>query len=138
MRFDERARVLRVRIDKDVATRYPDFDRDEFQTMSDADRRGYEARLLLFFATNVRPSESEPQRPALPDWLLSGTWITVPPQRAEHLPPEARSFVNEFVPIHGEDVEAPPREQMVARGTEPDAPPTAQESATPPHGDKLR
>jgi hypothetical protein len=74
----------------------------------------------------------------LPDWLLSGTWITVPPQRAEHLPAEARSFVNEFVPIHGEDVDTRPREQMVARGAEPLAAHNEQESATPPHGDKLR
>jgi hypothetical protein len=41
LRFDEQARVLRVSLDKDVANRYPDFDRDEFQTMSETYRRGY-------------------------------------------------------------------------------------------------
>ena len=47
-------RVLRVSLDKDVANRYPDFDRDEFQTMSEADRRGYETRLLKFFPRRHR------------------------------------------------------------------------------------
>ena len=113
LRFDERARVLRVKIDKDVANRYPDFDRDEFQTMSEEDRRGYETRLLQFFPPD-NGVPREPEAPSLPDWLLSGTWITVPPQRAEQLPAEARSFVNEFVPIHGEDVPLA-SERLVAR-----------------------
>ena len=135
LRFDERTHVLRVSLDKDVASRYPDFDRDEFQTMSEADRSGYEARLLQFFPVDSG-REREPERPALPDWLLTGTWITVPPHRAEQLPAEARSFVNEFVPIHGED--APVRERMVARDDDRDAPSTARESDARPHRDKLR
>jgi ferritin-like metal-binding protein YciE len=135
LRFDDRTRVLRVSLDKDVANRYPDFDRDEFQTMSEADRIGYEARLLKFFPVDTG-GERATERPALPDWLLTGTWITVPPHRAEQLPAEARSFVNEFVPIHGED--EPIREQMVARDDNAEAPSTRRESATPPHGDKLR
>jgi len=136
LRFDERTRVLRVSLDKDVADRYPDFDRDEFQTMSEADRSGYEARLLQFFPLDSG-REREPERPALPDWLLTGTWITVPPHRAEQLPAEARSFVNEFVPIHGEDV-PPVRERMVAHDDDGEAPSTTQESDPPPHRDKLR
>jgi ferritin-like metal-binding protein YciE len=135
LRFDERTRVLRVSLDKDVANRYPDFDRDEFQTMSEADRIGYEARLLKFFPVDTG-GERGTEPPALPDWMLTGTWITVPPQRAEQLPAEARSFVNEFVPIHGED--EPIRERIVARDDNAEAPSTRQESATPPHGDKLR
>jgi ferritin-like metal-binding protein YciE len=135
LRFDERARVLRVSIDKEIATRYPEFDRDEFQTMSDADLEGYEARLTQFFAADTG-SDREPPPPPLPDWMLTGAWITVPPQKAEQLPPEARSFVNEFVPIQGEDM-PPLREQMVARDEEPPAL-RERESATPPHGDKLR
>jgi len=138
VRFDERARVLRVSIDKDVATRYPEFDRDEFQTMSDADREGYEARLMNFFAADAgEAADRSAAAPPLPDWLLSGAWITVPPQRAEQLPAEARSFVNEFVPIHGEDV-AQPHERMVAREMDRPATPGVDESVTPPHGDKLR
>jgi ferritin-like metal-binding protein YciE len=137
LRFDECARVLRVGIDKDVATRYPAFDRDEYQMMSDADREGYETRLLQFFASDARAAERPSEHPALPDWLLSGTWITVPPHRAEHLPAEARSFVNEFVPIHGDDAPLPPPEQMVGRQDDAPAPPPADPSTTPPHGDKL-
>jgi ferritin-like metal-binding protein YciE len=128
LRFDERTRVLRVSLDKDVASRYPDFDRDEFQTMSEADRSGYEARLFQFFVIDTG-GEREAARPALPDWLLTGTWITVPPHRAEQLPAEARSFVNEFVPIQGEDM-PPIRERMVAR--------ERRQSGTRPHNDKLR
>jgi ferritin-like metal-binding protein YciE len=137
LHFDARSQVLRVHIDKDVASRYPDFDGDEFQTMTDADREGYEARLLKFFAADDRDSASPPEPPSLPDWLISGAWITVSPQRAEQLPSEARSFVNEFVPIHGEDV-PPSREQMVARDDDAPGSPSLRESATPPHGGKLR
>ena len=123
LRFDERTRVLRVSIDKDVANRYPDFDRDEFQTMSDdGSRRLRGAAAAVLPADDGRRANARRRR-RLPDWLLTGTWITVPPQRAEQLPAEARSFVNEFVPIHGEDV-PPPREQMVAREDDTDAPPT--------------
>jgi len=136
LRFDERARVLRVSIAKDVANRYPDFDRDEFQTMSEEDRRGYETRLLKFFPPD-NGAPREPDAPSLPDWLLTGAWITVSPERADQLPAEARSFVNEFVPIHGEDA---PRagERLVARDRESDGPWSPEQSPTPPHGDKLR
>ena len=133
LRFDEKARVLRVSIDKDVANRYPDFDRDEFQTMSAEDRRGYETRLLKFFPRDSG-AEREPEPPSLPEWL-TGTWITVPPQRAEQLPAEARSFVNEFVPVHGDDV-SPSSERMVARERD-DARWTPPVTGTPPQ-DKLR
>jgi ferritin-like metal-binding protein YciE len=136
LRFDEKARVLRVSLDKDVANRYPDFDRDEFQTMSQEDRRGYETRLLKFFPHDNGETR-EPARPSLPDWLLTGAWITVPPHRADQLPAEARSFVNEFVPVQGEDAPLA-SERLVARDRESDQSWTPQESATPPHGDKLR
>src|SRR3954463_13222648 len=49
LRFDETASVLRVAIDRQVAERYPAFDNDEFEKLSDADRVGYERRLLKFF-----------------------------------------------------------------------------------------
>jgi ferritin-like metal-binding protein YciE len=136
LRFDERARVLRISIDKDVVNHYPDFDRDEFQTMSDDDRRGYEARLLQFFPPD-NGAPREPEAPSLPDWLRSGTWITVSPQRAEQLPAEARSFVNEFVPVHGEDVPTA-AERLVARDRDTEGRWVAEESPTPPQGDKLR
>jgi ferritin-like metal-binding protein YciE len=136
LRFDERARVLRVSLDRAVASRYPEFDRDEFQTMSEDDRSGYETRLLQFFPRDNGETR-EPERPALPDWLLTGAWITVPPHRVEQLPAEARSFVNEFVPIHGEDVPAS-AERMVARDRDDDERWTPDQTARPPDGDKLR
>ena len=137
LRFDERARVLRVSLPKDVANRYPDFDRDEFQTMSADDRRGYEARLLKFFPVDTGERRDDRDGPSLPDWLLTGAWITVPPERAERLPAEARSFVNEFVPIHGDDAPAAP-ERMVAHQDDRAASWTPENDVTPPHGDKLR
>ena len=49
IRYDESARVLRVDLDEALASRYPEFDRDEFQAMTERDRRGYETRLLESF-----------------------------------------------------------------------------------------
>ena len=131
IRFDERERLLRVDINKDVATHYPPFDRDEFQTMSDDDRRGYERRLLKFFPRDYRDHTAAlHQTPALPEWLVTGTWITVSPERVRDLPNEARSFVNEFAPAPGARGESP-REHMVAHEFEPPPPP-------PESIDKLR
>src|SRR5262245_24536212 len=39
VRFDERTPALRVNLDKELATRYPAFERDAFTAMSDAERR---------------------------------------------------------------------------------------------------
>ena len=128
VRYDETARVLRVDLDEALASRYPEFDRDEFQAMSEHERRGYEMRLLEFFPRTqiVRSQGDATANP--PEWLMTGIWVTVPPQKAERLSPEARSFTNEFVPD---------REQAVARAEEPPPLPDG-ESYTPPHGDKLR
>ena len=49
VRFDDCARVLRVGLDKEVAARYPAFDRDEFTTLTDDALQGYQGRLLDFF-----------------------------------------------------------------------------------------
>jgi len=138
IRFDEGNRLLRVDIDKDVATRYPPFDRDEFQTMSDDDRSGYETRLLTFFRLDHGdPAAAADQAPALPEWLVTGTWITASPNRVRDLPKEARSFVNEFAPVSGERADRH-REQLVAREFDPPPPPNESIDVTPPHGDKLR
>jgi len=127
-----------VDIDKNVASRYPVFDRDEFQTMSEADRRGYEARLLNFFPVAYGDDPAAAGQPApLPEWLLAGTWITASPDRVRDLPKEARSFVNEFTPVPGERADSR-REQMVAREFDPPAPPSEPVDPAPPHGDKLR
>src|SRR5262245_35067309 len=133
LRFDFDASVLRVAIDRQVAERYPAFDRGEFEKLSDADRIGYERRLLKFFPRDTGRIETvtENQVGALPDWLLNGTWITVPPNRVERLPQEARAFVNEFSPATAEAAE-PPRERMVAREGSPSS---ATHAPAPPRPD---
>lgn len=138
LRFDPIASVLRVAIDKQVAERYPSFDSGEFEKLSDDDRTGYERRLLEFFPRD-HGAAAAADNPigALPEWLLKGTWITVPPSRAERLPQEARAFVNEFSPVPAENVE--PHERMVAREAG-GAPVPRQETVAPPRpdSDKLR
>jgi ferritin-like metal-binding protein YciE len=138
LRYDVSASVLRVPIDKQVAERYPSFDSDEFEKLSDDDRIGYERRLLEFFPRSIEPSgEADNPIGSLPEWLLKGTWITVPPSRAERLPQEARSFVNEFSPVPSENAE-PGRERMIAH--EQSLPPGELPSEIPPRpdADKLR
>jgi len=49
VRFDDQARVLRVNIDRNVASCYPSFDRDAFSAMSDTEKRAFERRLFDFF-----------------------------------------------------------------------------------------
>jgi ferritin-like metal-binding protein YciE len=137
LRFDEAAGVLRVPIDRQVAERYPAFDNDEFEKLSDDDRVGYERRLLNFFPRDNGATAPDTGVGALPEWLLTGTWITVPPGRAERLPQEARSFVNEFSPVPSENAE-PAREQMIARERNPVPPPLESPAARRPDGDKLR
>lgn len=128
IRYDESTRVLRVDLDEALASRYPEFDRDEFQAMTERDRRGYETRLLESFPrTSGEPSQSG-TTPAPPEWLMTGVWVTVPPQKAERLSPDARSFTNEFVPD---------REHAVARAGEP-PPVPGEEADTPSHEDKIR
>jgi ferritin-like metal-binding protein YciE len=137
LRFDEAAAVLRVPIDRQVAERYPAFDNDEFEKLSDADRVGYERRLLKFFPRdNGATAAPGAAVGALPGWLLTGTWITVPPDRAERLPQEARSFVNEFSPVPSEDAE-PGREQMIAHDRNT-VPPVDSADLPRPGDDKLR
>ena len=137
-RFDEAASVLRVAIDRQVAERYPAFDNDEFEKLSDADRVGYERRLLKFFPRETGATASpETAVGALPDWLLTGTWITVSPDRADRLPQEARSFVNEFSPVPSENAD-PARERMIAHDRSTAPPPVDSHAAPRREGDKLR
>ena len=140
LRFDDSASVLRISVDRTVAERYPAFDRDEFDTMSEADRGGYERRLLAFFPRdNARTSSLHDPIATLPEWLLKGTWITAPPHVVERRPDEARSFVNEFAPTPTESEDtSPAAERMVAHDRDGQASPRHEESPTPPHGDKLR
>jgi ferritin-like metal-binding protein YciE len=138
LRFDETASVLRVAIDRQVAERYPAFDNDEFEKLSDADRIGYERRLLKFFPRETAAAATpETAVGALPEWLLTGTWITVSPGRADRLPQEARSFVNEFSPVPSENAE-PAGERMIAHDRHTVPPPVESPAARRPEGDKLR
>jgi ferritin-like metal-binding protein YciE len=140
LRFDARARLLRVSIDKAVAERYPAFDRDEFDTMTDAGRRGYEAHLGALFPRDAAESPAQPADPVgeLPEWLLDGAWITLPPQRADRLPGEARSFANEFAPVPAESIEAPPASEPTVAHDRGTAPSRRAQPASPRHGGKLR
>src|SRR5438045_7949193 len=107
--------------------------------MTEADRRGYERRLLEFFPRDTGGTAlSQDPIGTLPEWLLKGTWITAPPQVVEQLPDEARSFVNEFAPAPADTMETPGAERMVGHDREAEPPPRHDESPTPPHGDKLR
>jgi ferritin-like metal-binding protein YciE len=138
LRFDEAVSVLRVAIDRQVAERYPAFDNDEFEKLSDADRVGYERRLLKFFPRDTGATATpETAVGALPDWLLTGTWITVPPGRADRLPQEARSFVNEFSPVPSENAE-PTRERMIAHDRNTVPPSVDSDMGPRSDGDKLR
>ena len=140
VRFDAAQRVLRIDVAKGVADRYPEFDHDEFHAMNDRERQGFEARLLEFFQRDRPAASASDTAPGFPEWLMTGAWVTVPPERAQRLPEEARGFANEFSPRSGEtDTESPQqreREQLVAR----EAPGTLAEprTVTPPHGDKLQ
>jgi ferritin-like metal-binding protein YciE len=100
VRYDEAAQVLRVNLPKDIAERYPEFDRDQFETMSEEELRGYEARLTECFpraAGGQTADQSQVEGP--PEWLMTSVWITVTPGLANRLSDEARSFVNEFAPV---------------------------------------
>jgi ferritin-like metal-binding protein YciE len=100
VRHDEAARVLRVNLPKDIAERYPEFDRDQFETMSDEAMRGYEARLTECFPRGAGGESTEPSIvEAPPEWLMTSVWITVTPGLAERLSDEVRSFANEFAPV---------------------------------------
>src|SRR5262245_30565573 len=69
VRFDEQARVLRVNIDRDVAGRYPSFDRDAFKAMNDAEKRAYEKRLFDFFPRDRNLPPPPSPFSSMPPWV---------------------------------------------------------------------
>ena len=144
IRLDESAGVLRVPLDKDIASRYPEFDRDEFEAMDDRRLRLYEGRLLTFFPKEsatplVRPiAEGEP-----PEWLVASVWLTVPPGRPDPLSGEARALSTDAADgnrqAHAADLTA--HGEGASRhepGREPSRPVNPDDAPTPPHGEKLR
>ena len=142
VRFDEAPRVLRVDLSREIAERYPPFDADEFQAMSDADVHTYEAHLLEVFPCETRVPRFPLRRPESGlEWFMTGTWITVPPDLAKTLPNDARTFANEFTPVSS-DAESAGREQAVARerdaSTLRDPQGRPEHSRRPTSGDKIR
>jgi hypothetical protein len=158
VQFDGRARVLRVDLSKEVAERYPEFDRDRFEAMDEQGVREYESRLFEFFPGHG-VADAGRRRHSPPEWLMTGVWITVPPDRAEHLSDEARTFANEFSPMAGTSADSAARPLRTsvdertfasARGREGferveeerivalEDPLSDTDETTPPHGDKLR
>jgi len=107
VRFEKAPAALRVALAKDIAERYPPFDADRFDTLTDRDLEAFDARLAGSFA--AAPPAASARSNGEPEWLMTGAWVTVPPERAERLSDEARSFANEFVPNR------PAGEKMVAR-----------------------
>jgi len=95
--FDERARVLRVHLSKELAERYPEFDPEQFKAMDSGALRGYHARMMEFFRRDTG-QEKAPGSVDLapPEWLMTGVWITLTPEHASGLSDQARSFANEF------------------------------------------
>jgi ferritin-like metal-binding protein YciE len=84
LRFDDRARVLRVDLDRDRAAHHPAFDREEFATLDEDALRRYEGRLLDFFTggAGTRPARAA-RADQQPEWLMSGVWMTVPRDKPE-------------------------------------------------------
>jgi ferritin-like metal-binding protein YciE len=139
VRFDEGACGLCANLEKQVAERYPSFDRDEFNVMSNENRRQYEERLLALFPRDgcAQPTTDNVVA-ALPEWLLAGTWITVPSERADRLPDEAHAFINEFAPVSSDTVDAAhERDEIVAQDREEPAGHRPDE-APPPPDEKIR
>ena len=125
VRYDESARVLRVDVAKDIAERYPTFDPDGFQAMTNVERSSLAATLLERFPRTPSDAASrEGTDEAPPEWLMTAAWITVPPSRADRLEAPVRSFANEFDPKptalgerHGDENQET-RERMIARGND--------------------
>jgi hypothetical protein len=127
--------VLRVPLDKDIASRYPAFDRAEFDSMDDDAVRDYEARLLGFFpkedAALRVPKHGEGE---LPEWMVKNVWLTGTP---------VDPFGDPSLPRRGDE---PPQaetragrsEHVVAHGGDEPIPGDPDEGPTPPHGEKLR
>jgi ferritin-like metal-binding protein YciE len=140
LRFDERAGALRAQIAKEVAERYPAFDRDEFETMSQADRGRYEARVLALLSrdSGAASADAGDAVGTLPEWLLKSTWITVPPAYADRLPDQAREFVNEFAPLSSDAPPSAGSERMVAQDRDSGGRMRHDEETRRANGEKLQ
>jgi ferritin-like metal-binding protein YciE len=140
--FDADRRTLRVRVGKDSASRYPSFDPDAFQKMNDVELRRYGSRLLRLFARGTAPRAARTTPATTPEWIMTGTWITVPPDQTARLSENTRPFANEFRPTETTASMSGPGDarerERVGRGSDVTRPLDRDELPSPPHGDKLR
>jgi hypothetical protein len=76
----------------------------------------------------------------VPEWLMTGVWINLPPGRAREVSDDTRSFVNEFDPTGNERSRAPEQPVLNAGevGSDTPSPIDPDDTPTPPHGEKLR
>jgi ferritin-like metal-binding protein YciE len=135
VRFDRSAHVLRVPLDKDIASRYPAFDRGEFEAMDDDTVRQYEARLIGFFpkedAALRVPKDGEGE---LPEWMEKSAGLTGAAATDPFVDPALRRRDAETVDAGAETNP----EEVVAHGGDEAQPTDRDEAPTPPHGEKLR
>ncbi len=99
LRFDDRERVLRLDVDKDILDRYPSFEPREFQVLEEWPR-GRQARLadLMEQAAAGGAGRAHARGGAAPEWLMTGVWLVVPSGRAGRVDEGVNSFANEFNP----------------------------------------
>ena len=138
--FDAETRMLRARVARDIASRYPSFDPHEFGKMSDSELRRYEARLVRLFPRSAQHT-TRTAPATTPEWIMTGTWITLPPDQEIRLNDDTRPFANEFRPTAtGQQPATDPltRDQVVGGETDASRPLSREDIASPPHGDKLR
>ena len=138
--FDAETRMLRAQVARDIASRYPSFDPHEFRKMSDSELRRYEARLVRLFPRSAQHT-TRTAPATTPEWIMTGTWIALPPDQEIRLNDDTQPFANEFRPtVTGPQPATDPltREQVVGGETDASRPRNRKDIASPPHGDKLR
>ena len=111
------------------------------------------AFLLRLFPRDIAHHAARGTPATPPEWIMTGAWVTVPPEQTDRLTEETRPFANEFQPAasdnpaannHASDlpapraVEMPSRERVRGRRTDRARPLSREETPLPPHGDKLR
>jgi len=141
MTFDDEKRILRAEVTKDIASRYPSFNPDEFAKMSETELLRYEARLVRMLPRSARQSLRTPPA-TTPEWIMTGTWITIPPEETDRLSDATRSFANEFrttaTSPRASAADEPARERPMPQKNDSTRPRDRNETPSPPHGDKLR
>ena len=137
--FDAETRMLRAQVARDIASRYPSFDPHLFGKMSDSELRRYEARLVRLFPRSAQHT-TRTAPATTPEWIMTGTWIALPPDQEIRLNDDTQPFANEFRPtVTGRQPATDPltREQVVGGETDASRPRNRKDIASPPHGDKL-